>query len=67
MTADTSEDALTAISVERMPAVLRFRGLENEALAMQQRLIIETLRQELARLSSELQVNIKCSGVRRHG
>lgn len=67
MTAEIADEALTAFSVERLPAVLRYRGLEKQALAMQQRLTIENLRQDLARLSSELQANSECSGVRRHG
>jgi hypothetical protein len=61
-----AEVALTAISVERLPAVLRYRGLEKEALAMQQRQKIEGLRQDLARLLTELRVNRERPGVHGH-
>ena len=67
MTGETAEKALTAISVERLAAVLRYRGLENEALAMQQRLMIEGLRRDLAHLLTDLQVNVERKGVHGNG
>ena len=66
MRMEMAEDALAAISVERLPAVLRYRELEKEALAMQQRQMIEGLRQDLARLLTDLQVNIERRGVHGH-